>query len=127
METTAYRPFETSLPEDEALGVLRSATQGADDGEIFAERRKSEALVFDDGRLRSASYDASEGFGLRAVNGDVAGYAHSTDVSISARPAPRKRRALRWAMAAAPMPNRPHLPTDIFTPTPIRSVPCPFR
>ena len=84
METTAYRPFETSLPEDEALGVLRSATQGADDGEIFAERRKSEALVFDDGRLRSASYDASEGFGLRAVNGDVAGYAHSTDVSISA-------------------------------------------
>ena len=71
METTAYRPFETSLPEDEALAILRSATHGADDGEIFAERRKSEALVFDDGRLRSASYDAAEGFGLRAVNGDV--------------------------------------------------------
>ncbi|AUQ57548.1 metalloprotease TldD [Phaeobacter inhibens] len=83
MDTAAFRPFETTLPEDEALGVLRSALAGADDGEIFAERRKSEALVFDDGRLRNASYDAAEGFGLRAVNGEVAGYAHSTDVSIA--------------------------------------------
>ncbi|MFV1443073.1 MULTISPECIES: metalloprotease TldD [unclassified Phaeobacter] len=83
MDTAAFRPFETTLPEDEALGVLRQALAGADDGEIFVERRKSEALVFDDGRLRNASYDAAEGFGLRAVNGEVAGYAHSTDVSIS--------------------------------------------
>ncbi|OUS35974.1 metalloprotease TldD [Rhodobacterales bacterium 56_14_T64] len=84
METTTFRPFETSLPADDALNVLKSALAGADDGEIFAERRKSEALVYDDGRLRSASYDASEGFGLRAVNGEVAGYAHSTDVSMAA-------------------------------------------
>ncbi|WP_027236763.1 metalloprotease TldD [Leisingera caerulea] len=83
MENPAFRPFETALPEDEALATLRDALSGAEDGEIFAERRKSEALSFDDGRLRSASYDASEGFGLRAVNGDVAGYAHSTDVSIA--------------------------------------------
>ncbi|ATF19337.1 metalloprotease TldD [Phaeobacter gallaeciensis] len=83
MDTAAFRPFETTLPEDEALGVLRSALAGADDGEIFVERRKSEALTFDDGRLRNASYDAAEGFGLRAVNGEVAGYAHSTDVSIA--------------------------------------------
>jgi TldD protein len=41
-------------------------------------------LVFDDGRLKTASYDASEGFGLRAVRGETAGYAHSTDISISA-------------------------------------------
>ncbi|MVO16748.1 metalloprotease TldD [Parasedimentitalea huanghaiensis] len=84
MEDAAFRPFETNLPADDALQVLKSALSGADDGEIFAERRKSESLVFDDGRLRSASYDASEGFGLRAVNGEVAGYAHSTDVSMAA-------------------------------------------
>jgi TldD protein len=84
MENSAFRPFETLLPEDEALPILRETLSGAEDGEIFAERRKSEALVFDDGRLRSASYDASEGFGLRAVNGEVAGYAHSTEVSIAA-------------------------------------------
>ncbi|WP_417817529.1 metalloprotease TldD [Tritonibacter scottomollicae] len=84
MDTPAFRPFETTLPEDEALPVLRDALAGADDGEIFAERTKSEALVFDDGRLRTASYDAAEGFGLRAVRGEVAGYAHSTTMSVSA-------------------------------------------
>ena len=84
MTHAPFRPFETVLPQDEALTVLRSATNGAEDGELFVERRKSESLVFDDGRLRSASYDASEGFGLRAVQGEVAGYAHSTDVSIPA-------------------------------------------
>jgi TldD protein len=84
MDTTAFSPFETTLPEDEALPLLRDALAGADDGEIFAERTKSEALVFDDGRLRTASYDAAEGFGLRAVRGEVAGYAHSTTMSISA-------------------------------------------
>ncbi len=84
MPNDPFRPFESSLPQDEALAVLQSATSGAEDGELFVERRKSEALVFDDGRLKTASYDASEGFGLRAVQGEVAGYAHSTDVSIPA-------------------------------------------
>ena len=40
--------------------------------------------MFDDGRLKTASYDASEGFGLRAVNGETAGYAHSTEISEAA-------------------------------------------
>jgi TldD protein len=84
MPNDPFRPFESALPHDEALAVLRSATAGAEDGELFVERRKSEALVFDDGRLKTASYDASEGFGLRAVQGEVAGYAHSTDVSMGA-------------------------------------------
>ncbi|MFD3190674.1 metalloprotease TldD [Sedimentitalea sp. HM32M-2] len=83
MTSAPFRPFETALPRDAALAELRAATAGAEDGEIYAERRKSEALVFDDGRLRTASYDASEGFGLRAVNGEVTGYAHSTELSIA--------------------------------------------
>jgi TldD protein len=49
---------------------MRQATDGAEDGELFLERRRSEALVFDDGRVKNASYDASEGFGLRAVKGE---------------------------------------------------------
>jgi len=117
MSETPFRPFETTLPLSEALQVLRAATAGADDGELFVERRKSEALVLDDGRLRSASYDASEGFGLRAVNGEVAGYAHSTDVSI-----PSLKRAAETArlavgdgggtMADAPQPTNTRLYTD---------------
>ncbi|MGB3315992.1 MAG: metalloprotease TldD [Albidovulum sp.] len=84
MTEARFSPFETHLDPDRALAILREATAGAEDGELFLERRRSEALVFDDGRLRNASYDASEGFGLRAVNGEVAGYAHSTEISESA-------------------------------------------
>ncbi|GAA6162891.1 metalloprotease TldD [Pelagimonas sp. KU-00592-HH] len=84
MTQIKFRPFETLLDPESALGVLRNATGGAEDGELFLERRRSEALVFDDGRLKTASYDASEGFGLRVVNGEVSGYAHSSEISEAA-------------------------------------------
>ncbi len=84
MTTNRFRPFEDTIDRQTALKHLRVATEGADDGELFLERRSAESLVFDDGRVRSASYDASEGFGLRAVSGDVTGYAHSTDISDAA-------------------------------------------
>ena len=79
-----FAPFETKLDEAAALATLRAVTAGAEDGELFLERRRSESLVFDDGRVKNASYDASEGFGLRAVKGEVAGYAHSTEISQAA-------------------------------------------
>ncbi|WP_132444368.1 metalloprotease TldD [Sulfitobacter indolifex] len=81
MSRAQFTPFEADLDRETALSVLREAVAGADDGELFLERRRSEALVFDDGRLKTASYDAAEGFGLRAVRGEVAGYAHSTELS----------------------------------------------
>ncbi|MGB8623395.1 MAG: metalloprotease TldD [Paracoccaceae bacterium] len=84
MDHPRFRPFSDTLDESQALSLLRTATAGADDGELFLERRRSEALVFDDGRIRTASYDASEGFGLRAVKGETAGYAHSTEISEAA-------------------------------------------
>ena len=84
MTDAPFRPFETLLDADRALNILRRATHGADDGELFLERRRSEGIVLDDGRIKTASYDASEGFGLRAVRGDVAGYAHASEISESA-------------------------------------------
>ena len=84
MKTDLFRPFETYLDPDQALAALRQATAGADDGELFLERRRSETISYDDGRVKTASYDASEGFGLRAVCGEVAGYAHSSEISESA-------------------------------------------
>jgi len=84
MSDAPFRPFETRLDRDAALALLRAATLGAEDGELFLERRRAEALMFDDGRLKTASYDASEGFGLRAVQGEVTGYAHSSEVSEAA-------------------------------------------
>ncbi len=76
-----FHPFQTRVTEEDARSILRMATDGADDGELFCERRHSEVLSFDDGRLKTASYDAAEGFGLRAVRGETAGYAHSTEIS----------------------------------------------
>jgi TldD protein len=56
----------------------------ADDGELFLEYRQSEALVFDNGRLKQANYDTAQGFGLRAVKGEAIGYAHASDISEAA-------------------------------------------
>ncbi len=67
-----------------ALDALREAMAGADDGELFIERSESESVLFDDGRLKSANYDTTEGFGLRVVAGETAGYAHSSELSLAA-------------------------------------------
>ncbi|CUH75749.1 metalloprotease TldD [Tropicibacter naphthalenivorans] len=84
MSNAPFLPFETHLDRESALSTLKTALAGAEDGELFLERRRSESLVLDDGRVKTASYDAAEGFGLRAVKGEVAGYAHSTEISESA-------------------------------------------
>jgi TldD protein len=67
-----------------AQSLVAETLKNADDGEIFIERSQSESLVFDDGRLRSASFDESQGFGLRAVTGETAAYAHSTQLTPEA-------------------------------------------
>ncbi len=58
--------------------------RGADDGELFLEYRQSEALVFDNNRLKQATYDTAQGFGLRAVKDEAVGYAHASDMSEEA-------------------------------------------
>lgn len=67
-----------------AIETLKTAIIGADDGEIYLESTKNEGFVYDDGRLKSASYDSLEGFGLRIVAGEATGYAHSNEISKSA-------------------------------------------
>ena len=81
MTDALFSPFQTHLDRDRALSLLKDALSGADDGELFLERSRAETLVFDDGRLRNASYEAEQGFGLRAVRGEVTGYAHSTEIN----------------------------------------------
>jgi TldD protein len=69
---------------ERARAILGEALAGADDGELFLERSESESFVFDDGRLKTAAYDAGEGFGLRVVAGETAGYAHASEISEAA-------------------------------------------
>ena len=90
---------------------------GADDGELFLERRRAEVLTFDDGRVKNASYNASEGFGLRAVRGETAGYGHSTEISEAAlmRAAETARLAVGdggGTMASAPQATNRRLYVD---------------
>jgi len=67
-----------------AHDILGEALTNADDGELFVERSESESFVWDDGRLKSANYDATEGFGLRVVAGETAGYSHASEISEAA-------------------------------------------
>ncbi len=64
--------------------IISRGLEGADDGELFLEYRQAEMLVFDNGRLKQATYDTSQGFGLRAVKDEAVGYAHASDVSEAA-------------------------------------------
>jgi TldD protein len=67
----ALDPRKTKKMVDEALA-------GCDDGELYLEYEQSEGLSFDDGKLKSASYNTTQGFGLRAVSGEVTGFAHAS-------------------------------------------------
>jgi TldD protein len=64
--------------------ILSHGLEGADDGELFLEYRQSEVLVFDNNRLKQATYDTNQGFGLRAVKDEAVGYAHASEVSEQA-------------------------------------------
>src|SRR3974377_1168562 len=64
--------------------IISRGLDGADDGELFLEYRQAEALTFDNGRLKQATYDTVQGFGLRAVKDEAVGYAHASDLSESA-------------------------------------------
>jgi TldD protein len=63
---------------------VRHGLEGADDGELYLEYKQAEMLVFDNGRLKQATFDTAQGFGLRAVKGEAVGYAHASDVSEAA-------------------------------------------
>src|SRR3974390_906424 len=72
------------LDRDKVRTLIGRGLEGADDGELFLEYKQSEVLHFDNSRLKQATYDTSQGFGLRAVKGEAVGYAHASDMSEAA-------------------------------------------
>ena len=74
----------TGLGKDKVQTIVDDALHGADDGEMYLEYTQSESFAFDDGRLKSASFDTAQGFGLRAVSDESTGYAHASDLSEQA-------------------------------------------
>jgi TldD protein len=97
--------------------LVTESLAGMDDGELYLEYSQSESLALDDGRIKSASFDTSQGFGLRAVADEAAGYAHASELSEAAiRRAAATVRAVAsgysGVMAAPPVGTNRSLYTD---------------
>ncbi len=76
--------YRDTLDPEQAQALTAKALGRADDGELYLQYRKAEAFGFDDGRLKTASYDTSSGFGLRAVSGEMTVFAHSNEMTPAA-------------------------------------------
>src|SRR5712664_4537650 len=81
MNPTTSLLDRANLDRDSVRHEVARGLSGADDGELFLEYRQTEVLLFDNGRLKQATYDTSQGFGLRAVKDEAVGYAHASDLS----------------------------------------------
>ncbi len=75
---------DSDLDETKTVDLVEETLHGMDDGELYLESTQSESFTFDDGRLKGASFDSSQGFGLRAVLDESSGYAHSNELSHEA-------------------------------------------
>jgi TldD protein len=82
--TDPRRFLYRDLDPDAAQRLTAQALGKADDGELYLQYRRSEAFGFDDGRLKTASYDTHGGFGLRAVSGETTAFAHANELSEGA-------------------------------------------
>ena len=69
---------------DDAKRLAASHLGKCDDGELYLQYRASEAFAFDDGRLKTADYNTSSGFGLRGVSGETTAFAHANEISSAA-------------------------------------------
>ncbi|MBN9241393.1 MAG: metalloprotease TldD [Mesorhizobium sp.] len=105
------------ISESRLKEIVADSVRGADDGELFLEYSESEALMFDNGRLKTANFSTDQGFGLRAVAGEASGYAHSSELSEAALlrasdAASTVKAGYSGTMAAAPARTNRHLYSD---------------
>src|SRR4029453_18074792 len=85
MNTADPRRFlYRNLDPDAARALAAKHLSTCDDGELFLQYSASEAFGFDDGRLKTADYHTSSGFGLRGVTGATTAFAHHNEISEAA-------------------------------------------
>ncbi len=73
-----------NLDSESARRLAAKHLSGHDDGELYLQYAASEAFGFDDGRLKTADYHTSSGFGLRGVTGETTAFAHANEISEAA-------------------------------------------
>ena len=71
----------SELDISSANSIVSETLNKCDDGELYLEDSRSEAIVLDDNKIKSSSYNSNLGYGLRAVTGDVVAYSHSSDLT----------------------------------------------
>ena len=108
--------YRDALDPDAAPRLTADALAKADDGELYLQYRRAEAFGFDDGRMKTASYDTHAGFGLRAVSGEMTAFAHANELSEAAITRAAETMALidpsAHAKASPPARTNRHLYTD---------------
>ena len=72
------------LEPDGARRLAARHLTAHDDGELYLQYSASEAFGFDDGRLKTADYHTTSGFGLRGVSGETTAFAHANEISEAA-------------------------------------------
>ena len=87
---------KTGMDQARVEKIVAEALNGMDDGELFLEYSQSEGLTLDDGRIKSAAFDTAQGFGLRGISDEAAGYAHASELQRRRDP-PRRRCGARRA------------------------------
>ncbi len=75
---------QNELERSRTESLVADALHGMDDGELFFEYDQLESVSFDDGCIRNASFNTSQGFGLRSVSGDTCGFAHANELTHDA-------------------------------------------
>ena len=73
-----------NLDPDAARALAAKHLANCDDGELYLQYAASEAFGFDDGRLKTADYHTTSGFGLRGVTGETTAFAHANEISEAA-------------------------------------------
>ena len=95
----------TGLDSARAYAQTDEALRGMDDGELFLEYVQTESIVYDDGRIKNAGFDTTQGFGLRSVLGEVSGFAHGNilEADAIARATETVRSIARHGESVAPV------------------------
>lgn len=71
----------TGLSADQAVRLTERALHGADGGELYMQHSTGHRLHWAEGKLRGNTPSLSEGFSMRYVVDDAAGFAHGNDFS----------------------------------------------
>ena len=72
------------LGQSKSNKKINQVLERFDDGELFVEEVFSENILFDDNKIKNASYDQDKGFGVRAVENDEVNFTHNSQLTDDA-------------------------------------------